>query len=606
MRVLCGLKQKGVTMSQESSVYGRTRINRIVPNQLIITGTFEKVAELVQKIESNENRVGDLVFRGVAPVRFDPSQVRLETFDTLEARRKAEDNNIEKQSANISQAVEGEQSIFNDEPLPEYREELRKFAGDDAGRRQRTSWKFIFDGSNDAVQNRDQLIEARHRLIQDNKREGDKELPPSALFIDFNHVFELNHQQVGGSPGLDPFKSTPENFPNQPAWEKIGYTAWQSAYPTEAQNAGSGVTVVVLDASPLSYQSRVQVRGLNIVQNNSRILSPQMVNMTGSVLPDSGWNIPGTPDYKGVANYTPAEIGNAENFTDPAQKDVTHLEVMRYHGVFAVSLIKKIAPQARVILLEIFNDEGESRGDFVSSAIDYFLRKDVQAEYNINPEKLIFSMSLGILNTWGLRVEAGYLYDACYRATTAGALFVVSAGNDSVYNGTLAPEEPAAYGYYPYYHFPTASLAWVERFRQEQVIAVAASGFDSDEYLFFSNAGNIAAPGKFITMDSGNIDPAEVTRYYQWTGTSFAAPFVTGSAAALLSAGKSTREIKQFLVDTARPSSKPNQAPILNLHKAWEKALNITPKPKSLLELILEFLQKLFKIIVGFFRRFFK
>ena len=127
------------------------------------------------------------------------------------------------------------------------------------------------------------------------------------------------------------------------------------------------------------------------------------------------------------------------------------------------------------------------------------------------------------------------LHDAIEYARMKGALVVAAAGNKGNYND-LNPVYPACYA---------------------NVISVAATAYIADNIASFSNYGirtvHVAAPGSAIySMTHEN------NQYMRASGTSMAAPHVSGAAALIIQKLQENRidkftadEIKQTLMDHA-------------------------------------------------------
>ncbi|MGB3684117.1 MAG: S8 family peptidase [Rubrobacteraceae bacterium] len=150
---------------------------------------------------------------------------------------------------------------------------------------------------------------------------------------------------------------------------------------------------------------------------------------------------------------------------------------------------------ARIMSLKFLGKNGGSTIDAVE-AINYALDKGVKISNN----------------SWGGGGRNQALYDAIKRADSAGHLFVAAAGNDGTDNDTTA-------------RYPT-------NYDLPNVISVAATN-NKDRLASFSNFGtkevDLAAPGvDIVSTYTGD-------RYGYMSGTSMAAPHVTGVAALIKS-----------------------------------------------------------------------
>ncbi len=136
-------------------------------------------------------------------------------------------------------------------------------------------------------------------------------------------------------------------------------------------------------------------------------------------------------------------------------------------------------------------------------------------------------------NSWGGGGMSQTLLESIQRSNEAGALFVAAAGNDGNSNDN-SDTFPANYAV-------------------ENIISVAAIN-NTGEKADFSNFGkrtvHLAAPGV-------NVYSSTVGSYESWSGTSMAAPHVSGVAALVLSnePKMTALEIKERLIATVRPMS---------------------------------------------------
>lgn len=143
-------------------------------------------------------------------------------------------------------------------------------------------------------------------------------------------------------------------------------------------------------------------------------------------------------------------------------------------------------------------------------AVDYFTNLKEAQHLNI----------VATNNSWGGGAYSQALQDAIIRAAKANILFVVAAGN-SINNNDINPVYPSSYS--SLMGTPTETPA-----NYNNVISVAALT-DTGGLASFSNYGpnsvNLAAPG------AGIYSTVPVNSYGSLSGTSMAAPFVTGTAA---------------------------------------------------------------------------
>ncbi len=137
-------------------------------------------------------------------------------------------------------------------------------------------------------------------------------------------------------------------------------------------------------------------------------------------------------------------------------------------------------------------------------------------------------------NSWGGAPYDPALVNAIEYGASKGMLSVFAAGNDSV-NMDVSPEYPAAYD-------------------SDAIVSVAATDA-RDAMAFFSNYGqrtvDLAAPGvSIVSTTPGNT-------YSSFSGTSMAAPHVSGTAALVMShfAGATLYGTKALLMRSADPKS---------------------------------------------------
>lgn len=186
------------------------------------------------------------------------------------------------------------------------------------------------------------------------------------------------------------------------------------------------------------------------------------------------------------------------------------------HGTMVAGLIARLAPNAAIMPIRVLNGDGVGRLMDIVKGLNYAVSHGAR----------VVNMSFGSPVSSDSLNEA---IDACERA---GVICVAAVGN----NGSDTRQYPAANSY-------VLSVVSVE---------------SNDHKSIYSNYGvyaQISAPGTAIRstfFDGG---------YATWSGTSFAAPFVSIGAAIVLSAHPGWRAdtVIEALTTTARPVDKVNR-----------------------------------------------
>jgi len=197
------------------------------------------------------------------------------------------------------------------------------------------------------------------------------------------------------------------------------------------------------------------------------------------------------PNHEDLEGKVVAEV----NFTDSPTTDDIHGHGTHIAGIIAANSnngigITGVAPEVQLMNVKVADDKGRCQPSVVAQGIIWA----------VNNGASVINISIEI------REASPELEDAVNYAWTKGALIIASAGND----GSQDPIYPACY---------------------ENCIAVAATRQD-DSLAPLSNYGDwvdMAAPGFNIysTLPDNS--------YGYKTGTSFAAPYVSGLAALLFS-----------------------------------------------------------------------
>jgi subtilisin family serine protease len=209
------------------------------------------------------------------------------------------------------------------------------------------------------------------------------------------------------------------------------------------------------------------------------------------------------------------------------------------HGTMVAGIIARLAPDAKIMPVRVLNGDG--------SGSMFNLVKGVQ--YAVTHGANIISMS------FGATVRSSALNDALDQAERAGIVLVASAGNDNEADAALAPTVGRG------------------------TIAVAALESDNRKspYSNYGSFVKLSAPGSNIRSTYSNGG------YATWSGTSFAAPFVSAEAALVLSSkpGLTADDVKSIIRNTAHSVDSVNPAyqgklgnGIIDINAAVRKAMH--------------------------------
>jgi hypothetical protein len=201
------------------------------------------------------------------------------------------------------------------------------------------------------------------------------------------------------------------------------------------------------------------------------------------------------------------------------------------HGLFVASLVHAVAPGCAVDLIRVLDDRGRGALDTLLYALGAY-RDRAQDMGEDTLQRTVLNLSLSIYPPDGTQSfpRSQSLERLLSDLYAAGAVIVSSAGNDSVKKTTAQPAmPPAEYGH---------------------VLGVAGSNIARGRAPY-SNAGDVAAPGGDDRPGCNSIfrllgarydgrivglsmNKSETSHYSYWSGTSFAAPLVSGLAALVI------------------------------------------------------------------------
>ena len=183
------------------------------------------------------------------------------------------------------------------------------------------------------------------------------------------------------------------------------------------------------------------------------------------------------------------------------------------HGTFVAGLVVLVAPRARILPARVLDSDGNGNTFAVAQAM-------LDA---VEAGATVINLSLGAADH---EFKSRVIDDAIKEAQKQGVVVVAAAGND-------ASERP---------HYPAS---------RSEVISVAAQDERADGLAPFSSRGDkvdVAAPGVAL------IGAMPDYRFASWSGTSMAAPLVSGEVALIRSAAPSlsTKKVTEAIEKTAR------------------------------------------------------
>ncbi|MDR1271275.1 MAG: S8 family serine peptidase [Planctomycetaceae bacterium] len=288
------------------------------------------------------------------------------------------------------------------------------------------------------------------------------------------------------------------------------------------------------------------------------------------------WTNPGEIPGNGIDDDGNGFIDDVHGLETVYLDDHNNIQDRDGHGTFVAGIIGAvgnngtgitgIAPSVKILPINAAWGGGFYPGSVIL-AMNYILK--LKTVYQINICAINASFTHSSRSTWQTEIEA---------ADKAGIVYVAAAGNDeadldqpAVKNGIIAVDPP------PY------------TFNNNNVIYVASTN-STDELSSFSNYGvksvDLAAPGSIIE----STRPSDA--YTSWSGTSFAAPMVTGTVALLaaLHPDWSPAQIKAAILETVDPlpslEGKVKTGGRLNVGDAVTQSLSPPTQPPSNLSVI--------------------
>ena len=262
------------------------------------------------------------------------------------------------------------------------------------------------------------------------------------------------------------------------AWSGGSVTAWSGGtYAPVPQNTGNWQQIHLQQGQNLATHLGNGVK-IAVIDTGIDIAHPAF---NGSLLQSDMWDF--------VDNdATPQEVG-------------TDGQPAYGHGTNVAGIVLQVAPNAKILPLRVLGSDGSGDISKVVAAINYAVSKNVQ----------VINLSLG---SDGLSQS---VEDALALAASHGIYIVSSAGNANS-NSVTYPASEA-------YNDATLSGAF----------SLSVGSVDSsDAKSGFSNFGTSAKPLEIVAPGEMVYAPVPGNRMGAWSGTSMAAPMVSGAIALAL------------------------------------------------------------------------
>lgn len=370
------------------------------------------------------------------------------------------------------------------------------------------------------------------------------------------------------------------DFPVKPLIDRSGATVKADAAVRSYAATGEGICWAVIDSGisvkhphfgdPVTNPQFCTLTHPSVIElhRDFTIPGPQSKENSASALIDNyghGTHVAGII-AGGLAGNALSAVNVYQNVFESTSNDPTQgpSQSLQKRTLSDVSRLHGIAPQCKLVSLKVLDDDGNGRASDVMLALSY-IREDI----NGDPK---------LLRIHGVNLSIGYEFDAdmfacgqsplCLevdRLVKSGVVVVVAAGNTGY--GTLPSQQRQT--------SVVLSNTINDPGNSDMAITVGATHRDSPHTYgvsYFSSKGptgdgrvkpDLVAPGeritscaagKYLVSNDGEI-PDNPPAYIDDSGTSMAAPHVSGAIAAFLSIRKEfilqPEAVKRIFMQTA-------------------------------------------------------
>ncbi len=320
-----------------------------------------------------------------------------------------------------------------------------------------------------------------------------------------------------------------------------GWNAWAGGWNAWAGGIGS-ITSLTTENTPIWDKIRL---------TQAQAFAPKLGQGVKVAVIDSGIDL----THPAFAN----RLAPTSEWKDFIDGDAYPMEVGQAgdagygHGSSVAGIVAQVAPKAIILPIRVLNQYGQGDLANVIAAIDWAVQKGAK----------VINLSLGTNFTASPLISIFSLQMAIMNATMKGIYVVTSAGNQGQLSLTIPANNSQNYS------------ANVSGLRPGQLTGVGSVS-TLDQRSVFSNYGadlELVAPGEKV------YGPAPGNKLTYWSGTSMAAPMVSGAYA--LALGEPTRvkvaissSFETWLLSNADTLTSTNLGKRLNIERFLRAVLN--------------------------------
>lgn len=434
------------------------------------------------------------------------------------------------------------------------------------------------------------MVQLQERLVVDEMLGGQPcpGLPAGGRVIDLYQMGNPDDSVAGVIEAIENAAGSGGEVTAEPNWVagapwEIEGSPWEiEGSPWEIEGSGGGGTPPA--AQPADYQEQWAWQ-------------PEAINLQGADLPVTGAGVrvgifdtspfdtpaPGEPAAVMPVSWVgqPSPLSLLVRHPEPAATlppEEGSTPDLSNHGLFIAGLVYAVAPGSSIELIRVLGSD--NRGDLFT--LNREMARFISEAGQMDAIGTVLNLSLGLRIPpeeagFGLPDQVQSLRDILAVARCREMVVVAAAGNHSA--GLDSPEPP------------TLPAGW------RSVIGVAASN-QANTRACFSNQGDVAAPGgdgssmdecvpqlaqcqgpncPYALVGPVLMPPAE-TGYTYWTGSSFAAPLVSGLAALVLEMGQgqmTAADVQAIIECGARPGDRYLGSGVVNVRRTLEECMGL-------------------------------